>query len=1449
MISQTKNRVQAIKSKFENLSSDNENLIVRKSEKHLCKQDQLVSEVFAQVIELNNSENENDSNTVEVESPEPNSSYLYSKIDPKKAVSDVKKSLIRQCSDPGKKLHRSHAFRCDRSQKITNSPKRHGSCNGRSETSDFTLKMGEKKLSKDRLKRLGNLLEDQMRKENFVVPSGPVIVGEILEVKPTDSIPDKDVPKHILDQYAKVVKPKKNEDKQDTMTDSGVSSETENLEDDKSSKIKKLSSHFEKTETATNLEGMNDLCVSSDTIRLERKNPHLTLTDTLKKALKQPLPAGPPPKKPPRTFVNIPENEKQKKDTKKMLEKLEQVLQKREAQNTSTKNIYDIAESNMSAKKPKEVHYLCTEILDITHRTLLPNQNTSESLANCFNSLNCAVLTNSTASLPYSRLSSNFEHLNGFCSCSNNSLDEIKHMSTFGVQNKCSKCMVNDEKEEQFKCHLNCECKEGKSEFYVEKEHIYDEPFNEEASKDNGTVKRNHYGTINSLKMNGSYSKSLEDLRMDSEDDKKIYDIPCDVSRSETPDFTTSSPKSEFQKLRENFENGFCPDTPKPEPENRKSSTPSLIRKFSTEITEPGLIRKFSTEYTEPASDIRKPSNESNEIVSANIRKFSSNLKDIPEAKKSDDTDTKKSTEKPALLTKPNFVKKVSKSSENLTEEFKSAKRLVEKKFGTEAKRYRNRAEVGNTVFSLPKKNCTQLDVDRENLNRLMNEIYETVTAACNMDDRKPCSFPTDQSDGSTSEDSIKLTRSLTEKRKNYVRRVSSRVAYLDQNNIRRTRYRHQTSVCSYKSEIIDNPYSTFRSWKSFRTSRSNLNDSKMETDSKFNLTDSTGNILSMKDEFDSESIDKFSIDEKTGCVDIGLPFEPRERGLFNVCLLVGLNYMTGEAYVKSVFPNQVQVPPHIENLIFPETLSSASRGEWAAEAKGAQCYSLVLTDERGERSYGYCRRVLPEGASTCLPLCYCLIGRYRAPGFYYKVLQEIESHHGSSEVEIHSILQQLFETDFPNPGEELTITYKHRIESDICSSGKSYRNSINLGDILKCKTMPDMRRSGGNESSNESSKELTDGLKELADGSKELSDGSKELANCLDSAEGRDYSDLPKFLDLENNNGPKKVLLSLENPKTRVIKRPIEPRVDEDNLSTLLDSLGAGLVIKVFGSLLLERKLVICSDQLSAVSSCMEALQSALYPFVWQQPLIAAIPAEIQRDVLEAPLPILAGMLKTTSVDYSGVNFEEGMLIDLTHPSKAIFYQGDESTILPTASYKTLKTSLQMETNKQTNRQDTKTRNVMISEAFLRFFVDILGDFWRFFSFGELKDGELGKGNVVFDKEAYIKSVSSKQNQYFLEWFTETAMFNHFIQNMAVSIRLPTSPTTPPSPTLPISLQFEFADSKLVDTPLPSFYELFNERLWRNRNVNKSVDKTNYKSAVNKKVKLLKTKLRDLIT
>lgn len=506
MISNPINRVQAIKCKFENLTNENSSILYEK--KQLCKQDCVnrngasSDRGISNYGKLSNKDKNVDSDSSNDEwTAQPNSSYLHNEV--KRTLCDIKTNLTRQTSDPGKKLHRSHAFRCERGQKMYNGPKRHGSCHGRSESNSFSLKPN-KKLSEDRLKILSNFLEENMKKEKFV-SSNTVIVGEVKTVDPAplDSIPDDQVPQEILEQYAKVLKPKKKDT--EVMTDSGVSSETENLDDDKSNRIKRLMSHFENNnepsidnEMKPNLQLMDDLASSSETMKLERKNPHLVLTDTLKKALKQPLPSGPPPKKPPRTFnvPTIPETVEKKKDPKRMLEKLEQVLEKRKALKEA-KSLPSTPEP-VTNKKPKEIHYLCTEILDITQRTLLPN---ADPLSRCLNSLNCAI-TNSTTSLPYTRLSAEFKEN---CPCPEN-INTQSHFSTFLAEKKCSKCVDNAERDDNFKCHLKCTCTMERSEFFVEKEHIYDEPY----IGDDMNIKRSKYGTLNSV--NGKFSKSLEDL-------------------------------------------------------------------------------------------------------------------------------------------------------------------------------------------------------------------------------------------------------------------------------------------------------------------------------------------------------------------------------------------------------------------------------------------------------------------------------------------------------------------------------------------------------------------------------------------------------------------------------------------------------------------------------------------------------------------------------------------------------------------------------------------------------------------------------------------------------------------------------------------------------------------------------------------------------------------------
>lgn len=1391
MTSKSNNRVLAIKNKFENLNNEEDNLLNRQRNRiavkpHLFKQDITLN------AHLPNESNgdlpqEQDEKNVQAHSKStssneflltPNSSYLYTKAD----IENVPKqqSLSRQASDPSKKLQRSHAFRCDKNQKVS-AAKQHNSFNGKTDTNEYMENIiGKPKLSNDRLQKLTNLLEDRMKRDNFVA-------NNYSNEMPFVSIQDDNVPKHILDQYAKVIKPKKptspqTEHKHDPMTDSGVSSETENQEEctEKKSKLKLIKTQFEtasKTDciekervddgksNKSNLDVMaeDNLCCSSETMRLERKNPHIDLTETLKRALKQPLPLGPPPKKPPRTFQASSPQElntetQKRRDTKQMLEKLEQVLQKREEMKVSPK-------SNVEKGRNKEVHYLCTEILGINNHTSLPNTHKNDSKSSCFNSLNCAMVpTKSTLSLPYTRLSAEMasnrnSYINGCRACSADSIDrpiENRHkFSTFFADSPKENCC---DKTGQFQSHLNTEAST-----YMRKEHIYDEPNIDEV--DSGIIKSsarnslqpdvlrsaNEFYVVNddkkkysTVKANGVQSRSMEDLRNCTAPqlEEIIYDVPCHPSRSPSPDSHIVNSRHNFESVRSNFENGF-----------QNQNDPKRL------MSKPVIVAK-------------KP--------------------------------------KPLLKGMSDSKIRSAKSIDNLSNEFKSAKSYLEKKFSTEIRKPRKfeTQPQHTTSLTIPKrKNQHQLDVDRENLNRLMNEIYETVSAACRMDDQqKPTRFPIDQSDGTSSEDSVKLTHSLTEKRKNYVRRVSSRAGYLEKPQ---NRFRHQTSVCSYKSDKSENHYATFRSWKSFRQ-ENKMTTRRDSTDSKINLTDSKGNLLSLKDEFAELELDDLSddLDDKAGCLDIDLPFEPKERGLFDICLLVGLNYMTGETYIKNVFPNQVKVPPHIGNLIFPERLSVEEEGKPVYDLDGSrtQCYSLVLTNEKGERNFGYCRRVLPEGANYCLPLCYCIIGRYRAPGFYYKVLQEIESQHGSSESDLNMLLQQLIEHEFPSPGEELHIKYN----THTSNIRKCFRNSVNLGDILKSKTL------------------------------QTKSPSSEKLLSS---------NTIPEFYDIENNN--KNVFMNVDTPSSKVLKRPLEPRMDEYNLSVLLDCLGPGLIVKVFGSLLLERKVVFISDSLSQLSSCMEALQSILYPFVWQQPLISTIPAELRKDILEAPLPILAGMLRRPHENTNfveNIQFLEGMLIDLSNSStKLICCQGDESTILPSVFYKTLKTTLQMESSKTQKDQDEGTRNVMISEAFLRFFVDILSDFWNYFSVGEVKERDMGKDDIVFNRALFTKDAPSKQTG-FLEWFTETAMFNHFVENMASCYAK--------RQTMPAPIDYSSVTG-IVDVPLPNFYELFDKRVTHKLSASKktvksekseNASKNNYKSAMNNKIKILRSKLRDLV-
>lgn len=70
-----------------------------------------------------------------------------------------------------------------------------------------------------------------------------------------------------------------------------------------------------------------------------------------------------------------------------------------------------------------------------------------------------------------------------------------------------------------------------------------------------------------------------------------------------------------------------------------------------------------------------------------------------------------------------------------------------------------------------------------------------------------------------------------------------------------------------------------------------------------------------------------------------------------------------------------------------------------------------------------------------------------------------------------------------------------------------------------------------------------------------------------------------------------------------------------------------------------------------------------------------------------------------------------------------------------------------------------TTTLNSVVSEAFIRFFLETIGHYSLFLTQGE-------RGERIFQREAFRKSVASKSIRRFLGVFMESQMFAGFIQD-----------------------------------------------------------------------------------
>ncbi|XP_061494772.1 DENN domain-containing protein 2A [Rhineura floridana] len=229
-------------------------------------------------------------------------------------------------------------------------------------------------------------------------------------------------------------------------------------------------------------------------------------------------------------------------------------------------------------------------------------------------------------------------------------------------------------------------------------------------------------------------------------------------------------------------------------------------------------------------------------------------------------------------------------------------------------------------------------------------------------------------------------------------------------------------------------------------------------------------------------------------------------------------------------------------------------------------------------------------------------------------------------------------------------------------------------------------------------------------------------------------------------------------------LRRPLDSRLEHVDFESLFSSLSIRHLSRVFASLLLERRVIFIADKLSTLSKCCHAMVALLYPFTWQHTYIPVLPPSMI-DIACSPTPFLIGLLSSSLPRLKELPVEEVLVVDLVN-NRFLRQMEDEDSILPRKLQGALEHILEQrnelandkEEGIPNGKQESSPLNEVVSEAFVRFFVEIVGHYSLFMTPSEREERTL-------QREAFRKSVSSKSLRRFLEVFMETQMFGGFIQ------------------------------------------------------------------------------------
>ena len=237
-------------------------------------------------------------------------------------------------------------------------------------------------------------------------------------------------------------------------------------------------------------------------------------------------------------------------------------------------------------------------------------------------------------------------------------------------------------------------------------------------------------------------------------------------------------------------------------------------------------------------------------------------------------------------------------------------------------------------------------------------------------------------------------------------------------------------------------------------------------------------------------------------------------------------------------------------------------------------------------------------------------------------------------------------------------------------------------------------------------------------------------------------------------------IFISHSGKIIKQIKRPMDSCCDHD-LIGLFKVVGIDGLIEIFHSILLERKIIILGAYMEQICDTIDSLVCILSPFAWQHTLIPLLPSSLIH-ILEAPTPYIIGMQDNDKFDLSVMeDLEDVMIVDLDYEAMPICktsWDYDEA-FMNCESVKCLIERLEDVETVTKNEYDSALLNVMITEAFTKFFLAIIGDCSKYIK------SSCHTPIPKFERQQFLNSATlCRRTKEFLATFTQTAMFNSFI-------------------------------------------------------------------------------------